>query len=78
MATGKGEEGSARCRADGLRHVEIGEAHPFRGHSIEVRRSERRGAVGSDVTVALVVGEDDHHVWWRRHRGVTGKKQEKE
>src|SRR5690606_4383064 len=42
------------------------ETNPFGGQTVEVRRSDRRGAVAAEIRPAQVVGEDEEHV--RRSR----------
>ena len=42
--------------------MEVGETDPFRMQPIEVRGFEDRVAVGGDVAVALVVGENEDDV----------------
>src|SRR5579863_4806995 len=57
-----GEESGPRRRTDRLGDVEISEANSFAGHPVEIRRGEAPGPVTTDVSVALVIGEDDDHV----------------
>src|SRR6185369_5348255 len=40
-----------RRAADGLGDVEIGEPHPFAGHTVEVRRLDLLGSEAADVAV---------------------------
>ena len=42
--------------------VEVGEPHPLRVKSVEVRRLQGRVAVSRDVTVPLIVGQHEHDV----------------
>ena len=62
VRVGAGEQRRARGRADGLRHVEVGEAHALRGQPVDVRRADARRAVGADVAVAEVVRVHEHDV----------------
>src|SRR5256885_2344597 len=57
-----GQQGRARRGADRLRHVEIREPPPLARQAVEVRGFESACAIGSDVGVALIVGEDDDNV----------------
>ena len=63
-------------RAIGVRRVTVGEAHTDRGEGVEVGgRDVGRVAVGSHVSVAEVVGEDEEDIWRaraeaQRHREI--------
>jgi hypothetical protein len=57
-----GEERSARCGADGLRHVEVREPPSFAREAVQVRRLISACAEDSDVGVAQIVGEYDNDV----------------
>ena len=59
-------ECGARGGADGLGHVETGEARALSGEAIDVRRLDILGSVAAEVAVAEVIGEDENNVWWRR------------
>ena len=56
------EEGCAGGGAGRGGRVELGEAHAFGGHLVEVRRANRRVAVARQVAVAEIVGEEDDEV----------------
>ena len=68
VRVGAGEQRRARGRADGLRDVEVGEAHALGGQPVDVRRSDARRAVDADVAVPEVVRVDEDDV--RRARRV--------
>ncbi len=61
-----GHEHGARGRADRRAGVEVGEAQALGGQPVEVRRANELLAVGADVAVAEVVGEDEDDVRPRR------------
>ena len=78
-----GEQGEARGGAGGGTAVGVGEAEPFAGDAVEVRRFDRRRAVAAEIAVADVVGVDEDNVGAiglggdgspRRHNCSRGKK----
>jgi len=62
VAVMAGEQPRARRRACGA-HVEVSEPHALGMQLVEVRRLDPFIPVRPDLTVALVVGEDENHVW---------------
>ena len=69
-----GEERVARRRADAGGGVSVGEAHPFGGEFVQMRRRDLATGrvVGADVAVTEVVGEDHEDVRLTRLGGVDG------
>ena len=59
--------------ADGLGHIETGEARALGGEAIDVRRLDIFGSVATEVAVAEVIGVDENNV--RRRRGDRGGEQ---
>ena len=57
-----GQQRRARGRANRLRDVEVGEPPPFARQAVEVRRHETLRSKTADVTIALVVSENDHNI----------------
>jgi hypothetical protein len=73
-----GKEAVTAGRADGGGGLGVGEAQPFAGEPVDVRRGDfGYGVVTADIPVAEVIGEDEDDVGWgggsrcvgRRERG---------
>ena len=63
------QQGRPRCAADRLRHIKAGETPPFPGQAVKIRSGEPAGAEDSHVSVALIVGVNDHNIRKARPRG---------
>ena len=57
-----GHQGTTARRAHGVPGIGLGEAHPGRGQSVDVRRADLLLSLATDVTPAQVVGDDQDHV----------------
>ena len=68
-----GQQGGARSRTDGLRHVEVAKDAALRCQAIEVWSLKAFSAEDPYVRIALVVREDDDDIGERRGRGVSGE-----
>ncbi len=55
--------------ADGASGVVVGEAHAFGGHAVQVGRLDEALAVGAEVAVAQIVGQDEDDVGRVLRRG---------
>ena len=54
-----------RCR------IEFREAHPFRGHTVKIRRSNRGMPIAAKVTITQVIGVNDDDIGAVRSRRIT-------
>ena len=52
----------AAGRTDRLRYMEIGELAPLARQPVQVWRLEPLRALATQIAIALIVGEDDHHI----------------
>ena len=71
-----GHESGAARGADLGGGIELREAQAFGGHTIQIRRLDRRVAVAAEVAVAEVVGQDDDDVRLRGGVGADGERDE--
>src|SRR5262249_33779156 len=72
-----GQQRGPRGTADGLRDVEVGEAHAVASHLVENRRAEVLRSVAAQVAVALVVSEDEDDVRKPGRLRVGGRRRER-
>jgi len=52
-----------------LGNIKVGEPSPFSGQSIKIRSLEPLSSITAQISIALVVGKDDHDVRWFRRIG---------
>ncbi len=70
-----GQESGAGGGADGAVGPHAGEKHAFGGEAVDVRCPAVRLVVGGDITVTVVIGEDDEEIGFLRGVGEQGKEE---
>ena len=64
-----GEQSSARWSANGRGDEEVREFSAFLREAINVRRANGLRSETTEVTIAHVIHENQHHIWLRRRLG---------
>ena len=68
-AVSDGQPAGQQCRSAGSTDwsggVELREPHSFGSHAVQMRSSDGRVPETSQITIAQIVGKDEHDVRWR-------------